>query len=268
MRRALGIDGDRTPVFGWKARVPLANGRTDRTEVDMRWGGLLVEAKLTESGFQTRAAAIVEAYRDFDAVFDRELLPRVLLAAGRRKEATEFPEDYSQEEDYPQEPEPSHGIAARGSRLFPEPLPASVAEIAARLVAAAAPRPPDAAIPAYANYQLIRNVLAAQAEDCSFCVLCDRRRPDLLEAWFQVMAAVREAQLRVRLKVLAWQELAALLPAPLQEFLDLKYGIAAPAASPCRSVNSTFGFSIYSPAHPFRVFQRNGWVYAVLGKIL
>src|SRR5579863_3284306 len=47
----LGIDRSRIPVFGWKARVPFGNGRLDRTEVDMRWGELLVEAKLTEAGF-------------------------------------------------------------------------------------------------------------------------------------------------------------------------------------------------------------------------
>jgi hypothetical protein len=46
------------------------------------------------------------------------------------------------------------------------------------------------------------------------------------------MAAVRSAELRVRLKVLTWQELAALLPAALQEFLDLKYGIVAPGQTP------------------------------------
>ncbi|MGA7858358.1 MAG: hypothetical protein WCA11_10555, partial [Terracidiphilus sp.] len=34
----LGVDGSAEPVFGWKARVPLKNGRFDRTEVDMRWG--------------------------------------------------------------------------------------------------------------------------------------------------------------------------------------------------------------------------------------
>ena len=38
--------------------------------------------------------------------------------------------------------------------------------------------------------------------------------------------------MRVRLKVLTWQELAALLPDPLQEFLDLKYGIVAPGRMP------------------------------------
>ncbi len=97
VRGALGLDGDEAPEFGWKARVPLTNGRFDRTEVDMRLGSLLVEAKLTEGDFQTREARIVEAYRDFDAVFDRELLPRVELTQVRRKEAVEFPEAYSQE---------------------------------------------------------------------------------------------------------------------------------------------------------------------------
>jgi hypothetical protein len=42
------------------------------------------------------------------------------------------------------------------------------------------------------------------------------------------MAAVRSAEMRVRLKVLTWQELAAHLPVELQNFLDLKYGIVAP----------------------------------------
>ena len=56
----------------------------------------------------------------------------------------------------------------------------------------------------------------------------DERRPDLREAWFKVIAAVRSADLRVRLKVLTWQELAALLPEELQEFLDIKYGVVPP----------------------------------------
>ncbi len=74
---------------------------------------------------------------------------------------------------------------------------------------------------------MIRNVLAAYATDSSFCVIHDQRRPDLREAWYQVMATVKSAELRVRLKVLTWQELAALLPEELQTFLHLKYGIVA-----------------------------------------
>jgi len=84
----------------------------------------------------------------------------------------------------------------------------------------------------YASYQLIRNVLAAYAEGCSFCVIHDQRRPDLREAWFEVMAAVKSAELRVRLKVLTWQELAAMTPEDLQNFLDVKYGIVAPGRTP------------------------------------
>src|ERR1035441_4625427 len=38
VRRVLGVEGNEPPVFGWKARVPLTNGRSDRTEVDMQIG--------------------------------------------------------------------------------------------------------------------------------------------------------------------------------------------------------------------------------------
>src|SRR5258708_40368135 len=48
VRSTLGLEVDSVPQFGVPARVPLANNRGDRTEVDMRLGKLLVEAKLTE----------------------------------------------------------------------------------------------------------------------------------------------------------------------------------------------------------------------------
>jgi hypothetical protein len=101
--------------------------------------------------------------------------------------------------------------------------------------------PAASGVPAYAGYQLIRNVLAAHAEGCSFCVVHDQRRPDLREAWFQVMSAVKSAALRVRLAVLTWQELAALLPSPLQDFLDSKYGIVAPGRSASPPTKSADG---------------------------
>jgi hypothetical protein len=205
VRNALGVERDAEPVFGWKAHVPLAFGRFDRTEVDMRWAGLLVEAKLTEGDFQTRAASVVEAYRDFDAVFDRDRLPRVQLRTARRRTAVEFAEEFTQE----WEEATADELAAR--------------EFQQGIVARA--REAEPAEPAYADYQLIRNVLAAYAEDCSFCVVHDERRPDLREAWFEVMAAVKSAEMRVRCKVLTWQELAAMVPEELQEFLDWKYGI-------------------------------------------
>jgi hypothetical protein len=199
---ALGVECGAGPVFGWKARVPLKNGRFDRTEVDMRLGPLLVEAKLTEGDFQTRIAPIVEAYRDFDLVFDRDLLPRVEIIEARPKRTSEFPENYSQEFE----------------SFVADPDSFSVLDAVIRA-------PGELG---YASYQLIRNVLAAHAAQCSFCVMHDERRSDLREEWFRVMAAVRSAEMRVRLKVLTWQELAAYLPDELQEFLDWKYGIVAP----------------------------------------
>jgi hypothetical protein len=206
VRNTVGIDEGAEALFGWKARVPLAKGRFDRTEVDMRLGSLLVEAKLTEADFQTRTAAIVEAYRDFDEVFDRDLLPRAEIPSARWMQASEYPENDSQEFE----------SVIADPALFSAVDPSF--------------RPPGEA--GYASYQLIRNVLAAHAEGCSFCVIFDERRPDLREAWFAVMAAVKSAALRVRLKALTWQELAALVPEALQEFLDVKYGIVAPGRAP------------------------------------
>ena len=76
VRALMNLHEEATTQFGVKARVPLKNGRTDQTEVDMRLGDLLVEAKLTESGFQTKRAEILERYRDFAEVFDESLLSR------------------------------------------------------------------------------------------------------------------------------------------------------------------------------------------------
>ena len=213
VRKVLGVEDEANAIFGWKARVPLKNSRTDTTEVDLRWGSLLIEAKLTEADFQTRAAVVVEGYRDFEEVFSAESLPRVGLRAQRRREAVEFAEEFTQEwEETERSPDPESGAVSREYQMG--------------LVEQSWIATP--AVPGYASYQLIRNVLAAHAHGCSFCVVHDERRPDLREAWFSVMAAVKNAALRCRLKVMTWQELAALLPADLQEFLDQKYGIAPP----------------------------------------
>lgn len=194
---ALGVDAGARPEFGWKAKVPLKSGLMDRTEVDMRLGSLLVEAKLTESDFQTRAARFVEAYRDLDVAFERELLPRAAIKAGRVTSEREYPEEYSQEYE-----EPAHPSIPRLERWVEAPVE-----------------------PGYAGYQLIRNVLAAYTAGSSFCVIHDARRPDLREEWFGVMRAVRSAEMRTRLKVLTWQELAGMVDGELQEFLAAKYGI-------------------------------------------
>jgi hypothetical protein len=172
----LAVEPGSIPQFGFKARVPLANGRADRTEVDMRLGDLLVESKLTESDFQCREVTVMEGYRDFAEVFDRHNLPR------------------------------------EGCR--------------------------------YLSYQLIRNVLAAYHGHCSFCVMLDARRPDLREAWFAVMSCIRIVDLRLRCKILTWQELAEALPGRLQRFLREKYGIAAGNNAPTAFRDELFATNV------------------------
>lgn len=122
-------------------------------------GALLVEAKLTESDFQTARYELIRRYQDLEAVFEVSKLSS------------------------------RDGI--------------------------------------FIGYQLIRGALAAYATGCSFCVLCDARRPDLIEVWYRVMRAVHDVELRCRLKLLTWQELAFVLPNDLQTFLEEKYGIFA-----------------------------------------
>ncbi|MDR3741973.1 MAG: hypothetical protein P4L40_23380 [Terracidiphilus sp.] len=201
VRALLGIDAAATPPeFGFRARIPLSSNHFDRTEVDLRWGDLLAEAKLTETNFQTARPGLVLAYRDLEAVFDPALLPTAALPAARQRTAAEYPEDYSQEE----------------VRVAPEDWQPTQQD------------PPRATTPGFASYQLVRNVLAAHALGLRFAVLLDQRRPDLLEAWFQVLGAVRSAALRTRLLTLSWQELAPVLPPGLRDFLDLKYGIVGP----------------------------------------
>ena len=215
VRRMLGVEAEGPPEFGWKAKVPLRSGLFDRTEVDMRWGDLLVEAKLTETDFQTRKAGVVEAYRDFDQVFDPDLLPQMQALTARRRTAEEFHESYSQEW------EDTSGVSADEVAVVAREFQAGL------LAKAEANASPEVR---FESYQLIRNVLAAHASGARFCVICDERRPDLIEAWFVVMRAVRTAEMRTRLKVLTWQELGEVLPEELQEFLEAKYGIVAPDA--------------------------------------
>ncbi|MFY9747400.1 MAG: hypothetical protein WAK25_14025, partial [Acidobacteriaceae bacterium] len=125
----LGVETRLRPEFGYRPAIPLS-GRSDRTEIDMKLGGLLVEAKLTEGDFQRAPMRLLTRYRDLEEVFEVERLP-----------------------------------------------------VVDRVVR---------------SYQLIRCVLAAHASGGSFLVLCDGRRGDLIEQWFEVMRAVRDAALRTR----------------------------------------------------------------------
>ena len=159
----LGLDRGLTPEFGYRPATVLQRNRPDPTEIDMKLGSLLVEAKLTEADFQSGPTRRLERYTTFESAFFVEDLP-----------------------------------VHRGCFL---------------------------------GYQLIRGVLAAEAEGARFAVFCDARRPDLIESWYGVMRAVRSAELRSRLRIHSWQEIAATLPKPLRLFLQEKYGIEASGAA-------------------------------------
>ena len=71
----LGIEPGLKPEFGVRPGTPLVSGGVDRTEIDMSLGHLFVEAKLTESRFQTVRRDLVFRYTDLDSVFDVGELP-------------------------------------------------------------------------------------------------------------------------------------------------------------------------------------------------
>ncbi|WP_353069838.1 hypothetical protein RBB75_05750 [Tunturibacter empetritectus] len=162
----------------------------DRTEIDLQLGKLFVEAKLTESNFQTASPRLIERYRDLETIFAIERLPHKIIAPSPHPSA----EDFSDLEE--RSPNP------------PSPIPTSARS---RTV--------------IQGYQLIRNVLAAFASNASFCVLCDARRHDLVETWYSILSAVHHPNFTWRLKLLTWQELTSVLPEDLQQFLEAKYGI-------------------------------------------
>ncbi len=197
----LNVEAAITPCFGITPGVPLKHLRkgrsklpaelTDRTEIDLQLGTLFLEAKLTESNFQTAAPRLIERYRDIETVFDVQRLPRKILST---------PLSHPPVEDYSQLEEPT-------ATLSPLQTPSGHT----RTVINA--------------YQLIRNVLAAYAADASFCVLSDARRQDLIDTWYSILTAVHHPTFTTRLKLLTWQELATTLPNDLQRFLEAKYGI-------------------------------------------
>ncbi len=133
------------------------DGKVDRTEIDVRLGDLLMEAKLTENDFQRAEKRVLLTYRDFNEVFVVEQLPQT---------KTDF-----------------------------------------------------------LSYQLLRNVLAAYALRCCFCVLVDARRQSLIEDWYAVLRCLKPIELKTALMVLTWQELVKTLSPTLRRFLALKYGI-------------------------------------------
>jgi hypothetical protein len=77
----------------------------------------------------------------------------------------------------------------------------------------------------YLHYQLLRNVLAAHHFNGWFVLICDRRRPDLQDAFVKVVEAVRLPELQARCRLVTWQDIASILTSELKTFLGEKYGL-------------------------------------------
>jgi hypothetical protein len=58
-----------------------------------------------------------------------------------------------------------------------------------------------------------------------FILLIDARRPDLVQAFALITAAIRDTAIQQRCQLLTWQQVAYMLPVDLREFLGEKYGI-------------------------------------------
>jgi hypothetical protein len=75
---APGLDSETWVLEAPTAPSPTTTDQTltDRTEIDLQLGNLFLEAKLTESNFQTAAPRLIERYRDLETIFDLTRLPR------------------------------------------------------------------------------------------------------------------------------------------------------------------------------------------------
>ncbi len=65
-----------TPEFGVHGEVALVDGGRDATEIDMRIGSAIFEAKLTERDFTSRPKSRVERYARLSEVFEVGALPQ------------------------------------------------------------------------------------------------------------------------------------------------------------------------------------------------
>ncbi|MFY0626154.1 MAG: hypothetical protein JXR07_07665 [Reichenbachiella sp.] len=77
----------------------------------------------------------------------------------------------------------------------------------------------------YLHYQLLRNILAIEADDKRFLLLCDARRPDLIHHLFDVVSCIKDIELRKRCSFICWQDIARKCGSDLKEFLVSKYGL-------------------------------------------
>jgi hypothetical protein len=79
----------------------------------------------------------------------------------------------------------------------------------------------------YKNYQLIRNILAANQNNAQFILICDMRRPDLVNSFNQTVNCIKEEyfELRNNCKIIYWQNIFDVVGSELKMFLKDKYAL-------------------------------------------
>ncbi len=74
IRKLFGVS-EINPEFGIKPELRLKSGQGDRTEIDLAFGNILVEAKLTETDFTQKSVSAVKNYIDVENIFHFNHLP-------------------------------------------------------------------------------------------------------------------------------------------------------------------------------------------------
>jgi len=146
----LEIDFTEDIIFGYDPK--FENEYNNRTEIDLKIGKVIFEAKLTEQDFTSKSIDIVNKYNNFTTVFDQDFLS-----------------------------------IKRGT---------------------------------LDNYQLIRNVLAADKHDFRFILLLDQSRIDLMRSLFSITKAIKDVSLRNKIGYITWQELVDSCGKDLKEYIE------------------------------------------------
>lgn len=152
LRDLISIDQSDKIEFGWNP--VFANETNHKTEIDMKIGNSIFEAKLTEKDFTQKELKVVLTYSNVENIIDLKDLTNNNIVS---------------------------------------------------------------------NYQLIRNLLAAEKYDYKFNLLIDETRTDLIREFYKVKNAIKVKYLLDNFNFLTWQEIANSVGLELKNYVTEKY---------------------------------------------
>ena len=77
----------------------------------------------------------------------------------------------------------------------------------------------------YLSFRVIRNLLAAYQYRKRHALLCDRRRTDLIEAYYNTVEALRDDALRSQCRVVFWQDLLSGIDSDISNFIETRFNL-------------------------------------------